>query len=316
MEPDMDRNIQTRRDFIAKTGAIGAAAAGGALFTQETSAAGRDHTKRRICIFTKHLQWMDYKEAADAAKEIGFDGVDIPVRPGGHVLPGKALDDLPRAVEAFRSAGLEVCMITTAINGVDSPHAEAILKTMRELEIPYYRMGYYHYDKEVGIAKSLDNLVPKVKELADMNRQYGVHGAYQNHSGAYLGAPIWDIWYLMRAVDPRWIGCQYDIRHNTVEGGLSWKVDLELIAPWIRTTVIKDFKWGQVDGKWKVVNTFIDEGMVDFDTYYGEIKRLGVGGPISMHFEYPHEKERSFVTPLFKKDLERLRAHIRKAGLS
>jgi L-ribulose-5-phosphate 3-epimerase len=43
--------------------------------------------KLKICVFSKHLQWTDVKEAAAIARDIGFDGVDLTVRPGGHVLP-------------------------------------------------------------------------------------------------------------------------------------------------------------------------------------------------------------------------------------
>jgi len=309
----MEPKKVTRRDFINTASVAGIAAAAG--ISGDALAAERDHKKRNICIFTKHLQWMDFDEAADTAAEIGFDGVDIPVRPGGHILPENAVEELPRATEAFRKAGLEVCMITTGINGVDSPHAEDTLKTMRDLDIPYYRTGYLHFGKEKSIKDSLEEFRPRLKELADMNRQYGVHGAYQNHSGPYFGAPIWDLWYVIKDLDPRWIGCQYDIRHNTVEGGKSWPMTLELLSPYIKTTVIKDFKWGIVDGKWEIINTLMDEGMVDFGAYYAEVKRHGIQGPISFHHEYPHERKRSVVTPLFKHDLLSLRAHLKQAGL-
>jgi len=41
----------------------------------------------KISIFSKHLQWLDYKEMANVLSEVGFDGADLTVRPGGHVLP-------------------------------------------------------------------------------------------------------------------------------------------------------------------------------------------------------------------------------------
>ena len=62
--------------------------------------------KQSIAIFSKHLQWLDYGDAAKAAAAAGFDALDIPVRPKGHVLPERVKEDLPRAVEAAREAGL------------------------------------------------------------------------------------------------------------------------------------------------------------------------------------------------------------------
>ncbi|MDZ7723632.1 MAG: hypothetical protein U5R06_12725 [candidate division KSB1 bacterium] len=55
--------------------------------------------------------------------EIGFDGVDLTVRPGGHVLPENVTQDLPRAVKAIEKTGLKVPMMTTRGGTlVDKPH--------------------------------------------------------------------------------------------------------------------------------------------------------------------------------------------------
>ena len=51
--------------------------------------------------------------------------------------------------------------------------------------------------------------------------------------------------------------------------------------------MLKDFKWGKVSGKWKVVNVPIGEGMVDFDTYFKLLKSYGLQPPVSLHCEYP-----------------------------
>jgi hypothetical protein len=59
-----------------------------------------------LCLFSKHLPKLNYAELASTVKQIGFEGVDLTVRPGGHVLPERAAEDLPRAVEAIRA---EVC---------------------------------------------------------------------------------------------------------------------------------------------------------------------------------------------------------------
>jgi len=308
-----DRTL-TRRSFL---GNAALASAGLAVAGKARSAGSREGvpSERRVCVFTKHLQWFDYGTAAKIAAEIGFDGADIPVRPGGHVLPERVAEDLPRAVEAFRRAGLDVPMITTAITGTDSQYAEEIIRTAAGLGIGYYRMGWLRYDDSLGIEKTLDSYKPRFRELAAMNAEYGVHGAYQNHAGVNVGAPVWDIWYLIHDLDPRWMGCQYDIRHATVEGGNSWRLGLRLIGRFVRTTVVKDFKWGFVDGRWRIVSTPVGEGMVDFKAYYELVGALGIDGPISMHFEYPHGRTREDVISVMRKDVRALRAFLAEAGL-
>jgi len=48
---------------------------------------------------------------------------------------------------------------------------------------------------------------------------------------------------------------KYDIRHAVLEGGKSWELDLRRIRPFIKSLVIKDFKWVGKDGIWQPINT-------------------------------------------------------------
>src|SRR5688572_11816523 len=70
----------------------------------------------KVHIFSKHLQFLDYKDLAAAAKEMGFDGVDLTVRPNGHVLPERVEDDLPKIAEELKKAGVPPSLMTTAVN--------------------------------------------------------------------------------------------------------------------------------------------------------------------------------------------------------
>src|ERR1700677_2818411 len=112
----------------------------------ETSAGNPDGLK--ICIFSKHLQWASVNDAAAIARDIGFDGVDLTVRAGGHGLPDRGETDLPAAGEMGWRAGLQVPMITTGIMSVETPHAEAVLKTANRLGIRQYRLGFLNYSAD------------------------------------------------------------------------------------------------------------------------------------------------------------------------
>jgi sugar phosphate isomerase/epimerase len=262
--------------------------------------------KQSIAIFSKHLQWLDYPEASQAAKEAGFDALDIPVRPKGHVRPDRVRDDLARAVEAARGAGLEVTMITTALTGVDDPHARAVLETAAALGIRHYRMGYVRFEK--GVHTTLDETVVRWRDLADLNQDLNIHAGYQNHSGANLGAAVWDLVRVLERVRSPWIGCQYDIRHAVVEGAFSWIRDLEVVAPFIDTCVAKDFAWAPREEGLRVLNVPFGEGLVPLAEYVGELRRLGVSAPFSMHFEYPHPEtgRRDWAVEQYGRDREAL----------
>ena len=64
-----------RRDFLLS------AAAG------VTIAKAVAHRKLNVSIFSKHLQFLQGEALAKAVAEIGFDGIDLAVRPGGHIEP-------------------------------------------------------------------------------------------------------------------------------------------------------------------------------------------------------------------------------------
>lgn len=278
--------MKSRRTFIKTT------AAGIAGLTLGTSSIASvlkktGNTGRPIHVFTKCLQFLGYDEMAEVLARNGFDGADLTVRKGGQVLPENVETDLPRAVKALRKAGVGSKMIVTGINDADDPLTRPVLKTMAELGIRYYRMGYINYDDKKSIPENLDKIRFIFEQLEKLSREYGVTGNYQNHSGTRVGGPVWDLYHLLKDRDPEFIGVQYDIRHAVVEGGMSWPVGMKLLAPWIRTTDIKDFVWEKKpDGKWEVKNVPLGEGMVDFDKYFDLYRELNIEAPVSIHYEY------------------------------
>ncbi|MCB0594723.1 MAG: sugar phosphate isomerase/epimerase [Lewinellaceae bacterium] len=240
-----------------------------------------------IHLFSKHLQWLDYDGMAKAAREMGFDGVDLTVRPKGHVWPEKVEEDLPRAVEAIQKAGLKAELITTAITSAEEKYTEKIIKTASQLGIQYYRMGWLKYEDNEPIPEQLERFKTQFKALEEMNRHYNIHGAYQNHAGDSVGSPVWDIWYLIRDLDPQWLGCRFDVRHAMVEGMNSWTVGLRLLQPYIHSLDLKDFQWKKEEGRWKVETVPIGEGAVDFPAYFQLLVELKIEAPITLHVEYP-----------------------------
>ena len=322
--------MENRRAFLEKLAAMGIAIPASALSMAEAKAAKRLRPNSPkigpICVFSKHLQFLDYEEMAEASVEVGFGGVDMTVRPGGHVVPERVEEDLPKMVEAIKKAGLEAPMMATGIDSAMFTNAEITLNLAAELGVKYYRLGYMRHDWSQSVEKNLKEMLFNLKGLNVLNKKAGIEGSYQNHDGTNLGGPIWDLWYLLMQLDSEMMGCQYDIRHNVVEGARRWPLTLRLMTPYINTLVIKDHYWGKVNGKWRIINCPLGEGMVDFDAYFKLVKELGVGGPITMHFEYPMttrpEKDmkkadiKKQVLPKMKKDVEFLNRFLKKYELT
>lgn len=273
----------SRRQFLTRT--AGALVIGSRLdVTPVHAQAGSDAFS--IHLFSKHLQFLGYDELARTAVSLGFDGLDLTVRPGGHVEPARVATDLPLAVAAMRKAGLTPLMMTTALNDPADPLTRTVLQTASREGIRYYRMAWFQYPAAGSLPEALASFRQKVNGLAKLNQEFGMQGAYQNHAGTYVGASLWEIHELLREAPSSAMGCQYDIRHATVEGGQSWTTGLRLIAPRINSLDIKDFRWETEKGKAKLVNTPLGEGTVDFTRYFQLVKQQRIQGPISLHFEY------------------------------
>ncbi len=241
----------------------------------------------KVHLFSKHLQFLDFKDAAHLAAELGFDGLDLTVRPKGHVLPENVKRDLPKAIMEIRNAGLSCEMITTAVSDVANPLDIDVIQTAAAEDVKFYRSNWFKYKKDLSLEESLDFYQEKIRQLADYNKEQNIVGCYQNHSGTSIGASVWEVKKILETANPKFFGVQYDIRHAVAEGGQSWPNGVKLLKPHIKTIVLKDFKWGKVDGKWQIVNVPIGEGMVDFNAYFKLLKSLNMNPPVSLHLEYP-----------------------------
>lgn len=242
--------------------------------------------KLSISIFSKHLHWLNYKEMAGLAKELGYDGVDLTVRAQGHVLPENVVRDLPKAVDAVRNAGLQVYTITTDILSAEEKYTEDVLKTASAMGIRNYRMGWYDYKNDQNTDVQFESFKVKLKRLAALNEKYQIHGDYENHTGRF-GGPIWDLWLALKDLKPQWIGCQFDIRHAFVDGAEAWPSNLNLIKNYLGSVTVKDFHWEKTNNKWNLHNVPLGEGMIDYPHYFNLLKKYGFQKPVSQHFEYP-----------------------------
>jgi sugar phosphate isomerase/epimerase len=316
-----------RRSFLVSAGqAVSIATFAGAAGTTRQTAS--TDLRPEVIVFSKHLQFLDWNQLAETAGAIGFDGVDLTVRDGGHVSPERVEQDLPKAAEIIRKAGLSLPMVTAGIVDADTPYAEAIVRTMSKLGIPRYRWGGFRYVDSVPIPDQLAVLRERAARLGELNGKYNVCAMYHTHSGAEVGASIWDLWVILKDLDRKRLGVNYDIGHATIEGGLgAWMQGLRLITPWIKGIAVKDFRWGRNSrGRWQPQWCPLGEGMVNFPDFLTMVKRAGFNGPIQMHFEYPlggaERGDRSptmakaEIVEAMRRDLAKLRGWLRAAQLA
>jgi sugar phosphate isomerase/epimerase len=282
----------------------------------------------KVAIFSKHLRFLEGESLAAGAAEIGFDGIDLAVRKGGHVEPDRVSQELPKLVGIIRQHHLEIPMLTTDIVDASSPFAEDILRNMHEAGIRYYRWGGFKYDYTKPMAPQLEAFKPRVAKLAELNRRYGVTAMYHTHSGVgVVGAPIWDLHIVLKDFDPDSVAVNYDIGHATIEGGFGgWIDSFHIIEPHLRGIAVKDCLWQKgANGKWKSEFVPLGTGMVDFHEFFEMVKQSGFHGPLQIHFEYPLGGSNDGKSKLtisqdevfaaMTRDLHQLRAYLKESNL-
>ena len=295
----------TRRQFMV------AATAATAAVVLPAKAVVKETRGPLVCIFSKHLQFLDYDVLAKTAKDLGLDGIDLTVRKGGHVLPANVKEDLPRAVNALRAQGIEVPMISTTLYDGADPEARPILEAATKLGIPYFRIGGQSYEKTGDPLSQLPKFTEQLRSLAKLAEEVGMTAGYHNHSGYNnVGAALWDLLRIFESVGSDRLGSNFDTGHAAVEGAFgAWQINVRAMAPHIKMMAVKDFVWKKDQPEWVPLG----QGVAQTVEMLKIAHAAGFAGPISIHFEYKTASNDALIEAM-RKEVATLRGYLKDAG--
>lgn len=307
----VDRDVETpgsltRRSFLQQASLAAAFVTSPDLFAAPA--------RWKIIAFSKPFTELNFDETADLVAEIGWDGIECPVRKAStHIQPERADDELPKMVDALKKRGREVTMITTDVTSADAS-AERLLRTAARLGIRKYRLGFIRYASSQPIATQLEDASARLRDLAQLNKSLGVQGLIENHSGSdYFGGPIWDAYAAIQKLNPADLGIAFDIGHATIEGGLSWPLQARLMERWYGVIYVKDFRWEKQGNGWTPAWCPLGQGMIS-PKFLSMLAQSTYAGPVCQHHEYDLGKTRTEMTSHFKNDLQTLRDWLKQAG--
>ena len=113
-------------------------------------------------LFTKPLQKLSLEQLAESVASCGYDGVDLTVRPGGHVNPNHVREALPRANQALQARGLSIGLATTGITEASDPVAEPTFAALSECGVRHAKLGYWPYDPSRRLREQIDEVRRKL----------------------------------------------------------------------------------------------------------------------------------------------------------
>src|SRR5687767_2849133 len=270
----------------------------------------------QFVLFTDNLADLSIAEVCREVSAIGFDGLDLTMRPGGHVKPENAEMGLAEARQVADAAKLSIPMVTTAVKSADSPHAEDVFAAAAHYGVRKLKLGYWRYQPFGTLVKQLDDARRQLESVVNLGRKYHVLPCVHVHSGDILsnGGPA--TYLILKDFAPTEVGAYVDSMHMVAEGGISgWQMGLDLLAPWIALVGLKNFRFVE-DGRdakgqqrFRAQKTPLADGQAPIPEFMAHLKQLKYDGIVSLHSEYKGRGSfRSLSTPeLLRQSVEDLR---------
>jgi len=234
-------------------------------------------------VFTKPWK-MPLSELGPFVHGLGFDGIELPVRPGYQVLPENVGRDLPKAVRELAAHGVK-------IYSVAGPADEPTIAACAEAGVPVIRImaniGPESYlASEAATQRWLDSLVP----LLD---RYGVTIGIQNHCDRFV-ANASGLRRLIEKYDRKHVAAVWDAAHNALQGE---DIDLAIDLVWDHLCMVnlKNAFWQRCNGpeaevaQWKVYWTSGRQGLASWPRVAAELQRRNYCGVICLTAEYSDE---------------------------
>jgi sugar phosphate isomerase/epimerase len=216
-----------------------------------------------------------------------------------------------RAIEAVSGVGLEVAIVTMPATSGNDPLGRQVLGIAGFMGVPLFRPGYWKYANAPDIEMRLAEVQRELFSLASIGRAYNVAMALHNASGDAVGASIWDINGILRGVDPRWVGYDFDPGFATETSGVTGaEIAMRLAQPRMKAVTVRDFTWMKDGaGAWKATPCPLGEGMVDWRKFFAALARVHYVGPVTIEVRYQPKDELN----AFRRDLEFVRKQIAAA---
>ena len=236
-----------------------------------------------FAVFTKPWK-MPLPELGRFVKGLGFDAIELPVRPGYQVPPEEVTKGLPAAAKQLGDCGV-------AIASIAGPTDEPTIAACAEAGVPIIRVMVRIGDEgylatEARTQAEYDALVP----LLD---RHGVRLGVQNHCDRFVSNAM-GLLHLMEKYDPKHIGAVWDAAHSALNGE-DPELGLDIVWSHLCLVNLKNALWRRTTGpeaedvQWRVYWTTGRQGLASWPGAAAELKRRGYAGVICLTAEYDDE---------------------------
>lgn len=265
-------------------------------------------------VFTKPWRELSLPALGALVCDMGYQAVELPVRPGYQVLPENVERDLAPAARILAGEGV-------AIASVAGPADAATVSACAEAGVPVLRVmanvtpGRPYTEEEARLCREYDVLLPILEE-------HGVTLGVQNHVGDFVGNAL--ALERLLAPYPRGglgvpIAAVWDAAHEAL-CGVHPEHALDIIWPRLCMVNLKNAFWQRTNGPeadqaaWRCYWTSGRHGLADWRRVLVELARRHYQGVVCLTAEYSdHGAVAGGVEQLAREDLAYARALLEEA---
>ena len=252
-------------------------------------------------VFTKPWRMLSPEALADLVSEMGYNGVEFPLRDGYQAQPSDALESLPALSGVFASRGLKIYSVASSLD-------EYIFEACALSGVPVIRiMAGYGSEGYLQGERRTREVLWNAQPLCE---KYGVRVGVQQHCGKMVNNSM-ELRHLLEGLDKRFIGAVWDAAHSALAGenpeqGLEILQEYLLMVNFKSAYYKKDTRSG---GEWDIYRPyFATGGECQFPWAHAAayLRKSGYSGVICMPAEYTDEsnlEEKTAADLVFLKKL-------------
>lgn len=247
-------------------------------------------SKNKFTVFTKPWKNCTLEELGALIKDMGFDGVEYPLRDGYQVQPSEGAKGIKRLVDILGTFGLSVDSIA---GGIDD---EALFAGCGENGVKIIRICQ-GFDRKLGFWENIDQIKRAYDAAVPYCEKYGVTVGVQMHCSESYGAFISssaETYILLKDYDPKHIAAVWDSGHNGL-AGTAPSFGLDNIWDMLCMINFKAAYWKlrggpeQSEAVWNAYWTTGIHACGSWGEAVAHLKKRGYSGVICMPAEYSDE---------------------------
>lgn len=249
-------------------------------------------------VFSKPWPLHSAQELADVVLDMGFTGIELPVRDNTFVTPGTALASLPGYVAELRDRGVETVSIAADLS-------EEVFAACERARVPLIRIMVPVAVNDY--AGSVDSARAMLQESAKWAKQYGVGVAIQPHHGAYVSSSL-GVMELLADLPAEHFGIAWDAAHDALAGD-DPVTTLGMAEKRVAIANFKNVRYVEDDfpartgtrATWKPWFVQGHEGLADWQRALQQLRASAFTGPICLTAQYSASD--TPISDMLRKDL-------------